>query len=244
MTKYIHRNFFIVLAIDICLLAFSWYFAHLLRFNFDIPPDTEAVMTRVIPIILFVKIITFYLFDLYKGMWRYTSLDDLVKILKAGSVGSLILVSIIAFTHAFAGFSRATFIIDWFLTLFFVAGYRVGIRIFFWIGLKERGSRLVSLALFGSEKRRRHAVKRLLILGAGDCGEKIFREIRDNASLRYRVVGFLDDNEMKVGKQIHGVPVLGTTHDLKKVAERVRAHEALIAIPSGTGRQMRSIVEL
>lgn len=243
MTKYIYRNFLVVLAIDIFLVAFSWYFAHLLRFNFEIPPDTEAVMTRILTMIVLVKIITFYMFDLYKGMWRYTSLDDLINILKAGSVGSLVLVAIIVFTHGFAGFSRATFIIDWLLTLFLIAGYRVGIRLFFWIGLKDRTSRLASLALFGFSKGDKRGTKRLLILGAGDCGEKIFREIRDNASLRYSVVGFLDDNEMKVGKQLHGVPVLGKTHDLERVAESVRADEALIAIPSATGAQMRAIVE-
>jgi FlaA1/EpsC-like NDP-sugar epimerase len=242
MTKYIYRNFLIVLAIDVFLVAFAWYFSNLLRFNFDIPPDTAAVMIRILPIIVLVKIITFYMFDLYKGMWRYTSVDDLINILKAGSVGSMILVSIIVFTHGFAGFSRATFIIDWFLTLFFIAGYRVGIRLFFWIGLKDRTSRLASLTLFGFKKGERLGAKRLLILGAGDCGEKIFREIRDNASLRYSVVGFIDDNEMKVGKQLHGVPVLGTTHDLKKVAGSVSADEALIAIPSATGVQMRAIV--
>jgi FlaA1/EpsC-like NDP-sugar epimerase len=241
MTKYIYRNFLVVLAVDVFLLASSWYFAHLLRFNFQIPPDIEAVMTRILPVMLFAKIITFYLFDLYKGMWRYTSLNDLFNILKAGSIGSLVMVAVIVFTHHFEGISRATFIIDWILTLFFVAGYRVGIRLLFWI-IKDKAGRLAFLPFLGFRKGK-HGAKKLLILGAGDCGEKILREIRDNATLRYRVMGFLDDDEMKVGKRLHGVPVLGTTHDLKKVAEVVRADEALIAISSAAGRQMRALVE-
>jgi FlaA1/EpsC-like NDP-sugar epimerase len=243
MTKYIYRNLVVVLIVDVFLVAFSWYFANLLRFNFEIPYDHSAVMIRILPVILMIKIITFYLFDLYKGMWRYTSIDDLINIVKAGSVGSLIIVAVIVFTHGFEGFSRATFIIDWILTVFFIAGYRAGIRLFFWVGLKDRTSRLASLALFSFRKGERHGAKRLLILGAGDCGEKIFREIRDNASLRYNVVGFLDDDQVKVGKQLHGIPVLGSTYDLKKIAESVGADEALIAIPSANSSQMRELVE-
>jgi FlaA1/EpsC-like NDP-sugar epimerase len=243
MTKYIYRNFLIVLAVDVFFVAFSWYFAHLLRFNFDIPPDTAAVMSHILPVVLLTKIITFYLFDLYKGMWRYTSMDDVTNIFKAGSVGSLMLVALMVFTHRFEGLSRATFIIDWILTLFFVAGYRVGIRVFFWFGGQDRPGRIASLRLFAFRGRKKHGTKRLLVLGAGDCGEKIFREIRDNASLRYGVVGFLDDDRMKVGKQLHGVPVLGTTHDLRRVVESVKADEALIAIPSASAAQMRTLVE-
>jgi FlaA1/EpsC-like NDP-sugar epimerase len=243
MTKYIYRNFLIVLAVDVFFAAFSWYFAHLLRFNFNIPPDTTAVMSHILPVVLLTKIITFYLFDLYKGMWRYTSIDDVINIIKAGSVGSLILVALMVFTHRFEGLSRATFIIDWILTLFFIAGYRAGIRVFFWFGVPDRAGGIASLRLFAFRGGKKHGTKRLLVLGAGDCGEKIFREIRDNASLRYRVVGFLDDDLMKVGKQLHGVPVLGTTHDLGRVVESVKADEALIAVPSASAAQMRTLVE-
>jgi len=243
MTKYIYRNFLIVLAVDVFFAAFSWYFAHLLRFNFDIPPDTAAVMSHILPVVLLTKIITFYLFDLYKGMWRYTSIDDVINIIKAGSVGSLMLVALMVFTHRFEGLSRATFIIDWILTLFFIAGYRVGIRVFFWFGGQDRPGRIASLRLFAFRGGKKHGTKRLLVLGAGDCGEKIFREIRDNASLRYGVVGFLDDDLMKVGKQLHGVPVLGTTHDLGRVVDSVKADEALIAVPSASAAQMRTLVE-
>jgi FlaA1/EpsC-like NDP-sugar epimerase len=243
MTKYIYRNFLIVLAVDVFFAAFSWYFAHLLRFNFNIPPDTTAVMSHILPVVLLTKIITFYLFDLYKGMWRYTSIDDVINIIKAGSVGSLMLVALMVFTHRFEGLSRATFIIDWILTLFFIAGYRAGIRVFFWFGVPDRAGGIASLRLFAFRGGKKHGTKRLLVLGAGDCGEKIFREIRDNASLRYGVVGFLDDDLMKVGRQLHGVPVLGTTHNLRRVVESVKADEALIAIPSASAAQMRTLVE-
>jgi FlaA1/EpsC-like NDP-sugar epimerase len=244
MKHRLYLNFFIVLFVDIILVACAWYFSHLLRFNFNIPPDSAAVMARLIPIVLLIKILTFYMFDLYRGMWRYTSLSDLINMIKAASVASLLIVALVLFTHGFTGFSRATFIIDWILTIFFTAGYRVGIRLFFWIGGKDLSVRTARFGLFKAGGLARRGSKRLLIIGAGDAGEKIFREIQDNASLGYSVVGFVDDDEKKVGKQIHGIPVLGTTGELRTIVERMKAEEALIAIPSASGATMRGMVAL
>jgi len=140
MTRSIYRNFLIVLVIDGFLVAFSWYVANLLRFNFEIPAESFAVMARLVPMMVGVKIITFYMFDLYRGMWRYTSIDDLLNILKAASVGSLIVFSIVGFTHSFTGFARASFVIDWILTIFLIGGYRISIRLLFWLGLKDDSS--------------------------------------------------------------------------------------------------------
>jgi len=242
MTRYIYKNFLIVLAIDVFLVAFAWYFANLLRFNFDIPPDSMAAITRLIPIILGTKMVTFYMFDLYKGMWRYTSISDLLSIIKAAGISSLIIVALVAFTHGFAGFARAAFVIDWVLTIFLIAGYRLAIRLYFWLGPKDRLSSFKALTLFKLKKGGRRGAKKLLILGAGDCGEKIYREIQDNASLRYDVVGFLDDDLAKVGKLLHGVPILGTTAEMKTLAQRIGAEEALIAIPSAPSAQMRELL--
>ena len=93
---------------------------------------------------------------------------------------------------------------------------------------------------FKSEKKTDR--KKLIIIGAGDCGEKIYRELHDNASLRYKVVGFLDDDKKKIGKTIHGVPVLGKVRRINRFANEVSADEGLIAIPSASAEQMRKIV--
>jgi FlaA1/EpsC-like NDP-sugar epimerase len=242
MKKHLYFNLFVVLGIDILLVALSWYSAYELRFNFDVPAEHFSVMVFSLPFILLMKIVVFYLFDLYRGMWRYTSISDLINIIKAASVSSLLVVSLIVFTHGFAGFSRATFVIDWFLTIFFIGGYRLGIRLFFWVGLGYDLSRLARAGIFGFGQKNRKGAKNLLIIGAGDAGEKILREIGDNASLRYQVVGFIDDDEVKVGKQIHGVPVLATSKDLEAMVERAQAKELLIAIPSATAADMRRLL--
>jgi FlaA1/EpsC-like NDP-sugar epimerase len=130
------------------------------------------------------------------------------------------------------------------LTVFLIGGCRAGIRLFFWIGLQDNLARIATERLFDLWKINRTGTRRLLIIGAGDCGEKIFREIQDNARLRYRVAGFIDDDQGKVGKQIHGVTVLGTTKEIQKISQRTKADELLVAIPSATSTQMRTIFSL
>ena len=89
-TRLLYRNFLVILGIDVLLLAVAWYGAHLLRFNFEIPVGHLSVMLKAFPVIIVVKIVTFYFFDLYRGMWRYTSIADLLNIIKASGISSLI----------------------------------------------------------------------------------------------------------------------------------------------------------
>ncbi len=244
MMKYrlFYKNFFIVLWIDLFLLAGSIYAAHLVRFDFDIPTQHWQTFIQMLPIVLISKISIFYFFDLYRGMWRYTSITDLVNIIKASSLSTLIIISFILFSTRFVGFSRSVFIIDWCFTILFISGYRMLIRLYF-EHFGEDKPRLISIRkALNIFNRKRAGDKRLIIIGAGNCGEKIYREIRDNVRLQYNVVGFLDDDSAKVGKKIHGIPVLGHIRELKTVGSKVMADEALIAIPSANSSQMRTIV--
>lgn len=244
MTKFklIHKNFFLILGIDLFLLSGSIYFAHLIRFDFVIPQKFLTLLYRTLPFILIIKIASFYFFDLYRGMWRYTSISDLFNIIKASSLSTLIIVSFILFGTRFQGFSRSVFIIDWCFTILFISAYRLGIRIYFEHLTNERFGLVPAWKTLSVFNRKRPDLKKLLIIGAGNCGEKIYREIHDNARLQYRVVGFLDDDSEKLGKKIHGVPVLGYIRDIKKFIHKTRADEALIAIPSTSSQQMRRIV--
>jgi FlaA1/EpsC-like NDP-sugar epimerase len=193
---------------------------------------------------LVIKLLIFYYFDLYRGMWRYTSISDLFNIIKAASISSFLIVSIIVFWTRFVGYPRSVFIIDWCLTVLLISGFRLGIRLYFELVSEQKPWDIVSRTLFGSLRKERHDRKNLLIIGAGDCGEKIYREIRDNARLRYNVVGFLDDDEDKRGMKIHAIPVVGQIEDIKDITKKLSADEALIAIPSTSSQQMRRIVNL
>ena len=206
LSALLHWNFLLVLIGDVFLVSLSWFGSYFLRFNFQIPVEGAGLMVRLLPLVVIIKVLTLYFFDLYKGMWRYTSIADLFSIIKAAVTSSLILGAIILFIHRFEGFSRSVFIIDAFLTVFLIGGFRLGIRLFFLVSLGDKSTGLTLARLFrlsqkGSE------TKNLLIIGAGDCGEKIYREIRDNAQLRYKVIGFLDDDLTKRDMKIHGTPV-------------------------------------
>jgi FlaA1/EpsC-like NDP-sugar epimerase len=175
-------------------------------------------------------------------MWRYSSIADLLNIIKASTVATLLIVSLILFKSRFIGHSRSVFLIDWCLTILFICGFRLSVRLFFEYFSKEQPAPTDFLSAFKLLAKRKRDGKNLIIIGAGDCGEKIYREIHDNASLQYNVVGFLDDSQNKIGRTIHGIPVLGRIDDIRKFINKTRADEALIAIPSANSQQMRDIV--
>jgi FlaA1/EpsC-like NDP-sugar epimerase len=223
-----------MLAGDTCLSAAAYVLAYLIRFEGNIPMDQTALMMESLPWVVIVKMAAYSWFDLYRGMWRYTGLIDFQNVLKAASSATAIVVLAVLMLRRFEGYSRSVFILDWGLTLFLIGGIRVTIRVLM-TGeprsfLRRAWTRVPSRGL-----------KRLLLVGAGDAGEKFLREIRDNPRVRYLPVGFLDDDSRKQGKTIHGVPVLGPIDEIMHYSHLF--DEILIATPSARGEQMRRIVE-
>lgn len=238
----LYKSFLVILIIDIFLLIGSLYAAYLVRFDFAIDAKTLHAFKKILPFILIAKFVCFYFFDLYRGMWRYTSIADLINIIKASTIASLLIISIILFKTRFEGFARSVFVIDWCFTILFISSFRLSVRLYFEYFGNDKFWNVIKQILSSPFIKKVSSRKRLLIIGAGDCAEKIFRELRDNARLKYNVVGFLDDNPVKIGKRIHGIPVLGCIKDIKAVARQAMVDETLIAISSATSRQMRTIV--
>jgi FlaA1/EpsC-like NDP-sugar epimerase len=229
-------NFWVVAAADVLLLIGAHFFAYLIRFDGVIGPAEWKSINMVLPPLLGFKLLIFYSFGLYRGMWRYTSLADLLKILKACSMAAFMVMSALLLVNRFQGFSRSVYVLDALLTFLFIAGFRVGLRFYY---QKFPGLPFFRDGSFKSPRR-----KRLLIIGAGDAAEMVTREIRDNQVLPYEVMGFLDDHHSKIGQQIHGIPVLGAIGDLQEWLFKTKAREILIAIPSASRDQMGRIIEL
>ena len=240
----IHKNFLLVLLTDAILLAAALYFSFLVRFDFDIPAPFMTLYFQLLLPIIITKVICFYFFDLYRGMWRYTSIADLLNIIKASALSALLIIAFIFLRFRFIGYPRSVFLIDLNLTILLVGAFRLGVRLYYEYVSYGNLNQSLYLSLKGIFKNKNILAKNLLIIGAGDGGEKIYREIRDNARLQYRVVGFLDDDTDKVGRKIHGIPVLGQVNELTLAVANTKAEEALIAIPSANSQQMRRIVEL
>ncbi len=239
----IYKNVVFVILIDLFLMFVSLYMAYLIRFDFEIPKEFWDGFKRVVVITVVIKFFVFKYFDLYRGMWRYTSFSDLFNIIKASVISTVLIVSIVVFSNRFQGYSRSIFIIDLCFTILSISWFRLAVRFYFERKGSEKspGNKMGFLpAIF---KTRKTKFRKLIIIGAGDCGEKIYREIRDNSRIGYKVVGFLDDNPVKHGRKIHGIPVLGSIGEIQLIANSVKADEVLIAIPSATAVQMRKIVD-
>ena len=239
-----YPNLLIIQLLDAALIVLSIYASYQFRFEFDVPAYFQANLQQIIPVVVFTKLAVFHFFDLYRGMWRYTSINDLLNIIKASVSSSLILISGILLLTRFQGFSRSVFLIDIGFTIILIGGLRLFIRFYFerfGNGQTDIGFTDVLRQLF---VRGNTARKHLLIIGAGDCSEKLYREIRDNADLGYRVIGFLDDDPVKWGMKIHGLPVLGAIDRIETVQSEHLVEEAIIAIPSADSQQMRRIIKL
>ena len=109
----INKNFLIIFIADLLLLTAALYTALLIRFEFSIPSFFMTSFLHMLPYVLITKITSFYYFDLYRGMWRYTSILDLLNIIKAATASSLLIVAFIVFKTRFIGYSRSVFLIDW-----------------------------------------------------------------------------------------------------------------------------------
>ncbi len=229
---------YLMLLTDAVLFAAAIVLGYLIRFDFNIPPMYREQILQLTATALPLKLALFFLFGLYRGMWRYTGLSDLWQVIQASLISSLVLVGIMFTWNRLEGFPRTVFVLDALLTMVFSGGLRMVIR----SGYTMQGS--IRNFPWCVPLRRTPKGKRILILGAGDAGEKILREIQENPELDHHVVGFLDDDPGKKGRTLHGVPVLAEIAMLPYVAEKVRPDEILLALPSVSGTRMRSIVEL
>ncbi|NCC71728.1 polysaccharide biosynthesis protein, partial [bacterium] len=191
----LYRNFYLIIFSDLLLFSFSLIGAFRIRYDYGLSENIVHYIYWILPASILIKFIVFYFFDLYKGMWRYTSTKDLVNILKASTASTLFLIVLVLLKTRFTGISRSVFFIDWCLTVIFISGSRLSIR-FLFIFLDEKGP-YNFFSQFFTKKNKKRKLKRTLIIGAGDCGEKIYREIRDNSNLDYKVIGFLDDSPLK-----------------------------------------------
>ena len=123
------RNFWIILGIDFFLLCLAYFLSYLIRFEGKIPPEVILNIKHTIWLIIPFKLLVFFNFKLYKGMWRYTSINDLLNLIKATFVSSTVIILTILYVHRFEYYPRSVFVIDAFLTLFFIGSIRLFIRL-------------------------------------------------------------------------------------------------------------------
>lgn len=227
-------KFYTMILTDVFVFIVALFLSYLIRFEFSFARiDIEQIyglLFWMVPL----KFIIFLSVGLYRGMWRYTSVRDFWLLVRACFLSTVLIMVIILAINRFEGFSRGVFVADGIITFFLAGGVRIFIRSFY-AALVNWGADVYPLV--------NTTLTKVLIIGAGDAGEKILREIRENNALHYDVVGFIDDDMEKQGRTIHGIRVLGTVERLPKILTKENIQQILIAVPSANGDQIRHIVE-
>ena len=199
-------KFLIILAHDAVLSAAAFAAALLLRFSGDIPAFVAPNLMYALPFgVISVGVLA--LFRVYRGIWRYTSTRDLVRLVEAVTVTGLVALTLLALLTRLENFPRIAFIILWFVQLAFLAGPRI-----LWRLIKEK------TLVRGSGT----ATRRVLLIGANDVSDLFLREAERQNPRQYTVVGMLDDDPDKAGRHLHGIPILGPILSLGQVLERLR----------------------
>jgi UDP-GlcNAc:undecaprenyl-phosphate GlcNAc-1-phosphate transferase len=219
------RRIFEVL-LDVVLIILSYWCSYAIRF----PPDSPAwtLFIRSLPVLVFMKMSVFLVTGVYRGLWRYTSMSDLIVFAKAVALSSVASVLVVLFVFRFQGFSRTIFVVDAVLMLLFLAGSRMAFRLF----------RQILPAAVTKDGRR------ILIYGAGDGGELLLRELRNNRDLNLAPIGFIDDDPSKSGKVIHGLRVFSGNGDLSSVCAAHEVDEIVISSLKMSDQRVAEILQL
>ncbi len=213
-----------IVVLHVALIAVSNYLAFWLKFDGRIPVNEITEFLNFLPWLILIRVLVFTPCKLFEGLWRYASIVDLRNIIVAAVVSSLFFY---IFVHGLLHqiqYPRSIFIIDTLILVSLAGGVRLS-------------RRLLSITHHFKGERK------VLIYGAGDAGEMIVRDMKNNGAMyRYDPVGFIDDNPAKVGQRIHGVPVLGSRHAINKIIDAYQPDEVVLAIPSASGAQIRRIL--
>src|SRR2546430_3345230 len=219
-----HRRSLVV-AIHLFLIPLANYLAFWLRFDGIIPDAERQLMIQTMPYLLLVRAFTFLPFRLYAGLWRYTGIWDLRNIILGVLCSTILFYFLVHGPFGLELYPRSVFITDALLLIFLMGGLRMLRRLHQVLpALKPR--------------------TRVLIYGAGDAGEMIVRDMKSNARFyKYNPIGFIDDDPNKIGRRIHGIPVLGNRRQLQQIIAKKQPQEVIFAMPSAEREVLRQLVK-
>ena len=219
--------------------------AFLLRFDGAVPEWARGGQWEMLPLLLAIRGALFIPFGVYQSLWRYAGIWDVRSIIASVGLSSIVFFAVTRYVIGLAAYPRSVFIIDALLLVCLCSGLRLVTRL--WRGRDRLVTRLwrgrdrigLAPAAVGDK---RVLDKRVLIFGAGQAGELIMRDIKSNRSYGYRPVGFVDDDQSKVGQTIHGVRVLGTRNELPRIMAEHMPHEVMVAMPSADSATVRGVL--
>ena len=214
---------------DFLTIPMAWFGAYFLRFNMEIPTDPVLQQALyILPLLIVVQGLVYRWQGLYLGVWRFASIPDFVRIVKAVIIGVSISVALLFVINRMEGMPRTIFPLYGMLLFFLLGGARISYRIF-----KDR--RILD----------KDALP-VLIVGAGRGGEIVARELNQpqDENSAYMPVGFVDDDLGKQGREVQGLQVLGAIRDIPEVVDKHEIKLVIIAMPSVSSVKMREIVSI
>lgn len=220
-----------LLSSDIVLISSAFFISVLFRYEFVFHAEVANIVTPLSFLaFIFTKLFSYKIFGLFRGMWRYTSVWDMINVFKANLFASALIISGVYAFSGFEGISRAIFVLDLFICSMLTGSSRLGIRLFF--------SHFIYFLKLNN-KQKNH--KNVILIGTGDTCQTIIRQTLQMPKRAIRIIGMLDDNEKKVGYRIHDVPLIGTIDSLSTL--NIDFDEIYICLPSADRKQMLRIVE-
>ena len=224
-SAFLRYRTWLIIASQIVLIISCYYCSFGLRLDWPLNHADDLVFWRTLPLILVVKLLIFHRFGLLRGWWRYVGMSDVLNIAEAAGLSAAVIYAVVVLGLGVTGYPRSVVFIDMALSMIFVGGARFVVRAY-------------------TERARRYdGQKNTLIVGAGQAGRTIAQQLRSNAEMPYFTIGFVDDDPSKLGLNIGGLKVLGTTNNLSELITKYQAECVLIAIPSARGPVVQQIID-
>jgi UDP-GlcNAc:undecaprenyl-phosphate/decaprenyl-phosphate GlcNAc-1-phosphate transferase len=230
LTALTYKRRVLEVILDFVVISSAYYLAFALRYEFRTNDYLLWLFLSSLPIVIAATYAALLFFGIYRGLWRYTELEDLVRMAQAVICGTLLSMAALSLIYRFVGYSRMVFIVYGLLLFFGIAGSRLSFRLF-------------DLFLGG----RREEQIPVLIYGAGDGGEIVVRECRNNSSVGYRPIGFMDDDPRKQGRSVLGLRIFGGASELAEIIKREKVEGCIISSPSilanGQAERIRAVCQ-
>ncbi len=220
-----NKKIFFCIFGDVILILLTFGLSFYLRFEGALPQNFKMYTPLILPLV-FLKVGSFILNNLYKKAWRYANVNELITIVQSLTIATVLFMCYIFFFRL--SFPRSIIILDWMASIILISGSR-----FFYRALSE----------FKTPVPNRNA-KKVLIVGAGDAGELVLKEFNKHKELNTRIVGFVDDDSSKHNMEIHGIKVLGNRTSIPALVDKYNISEVIIAIPSASGKEIKEIHQL
>jgi UDP-GlcNAc:undecaprenyl-phosphate GlcNAc-1-phosphate transferase len=220
-----HKRRIFEVILDAILITLSYYSAYALLFGSFESTGNWPLFIETIPLLIVIKLFAFLFAGVYRGIWRYTSIRDFVTFFKGVAIGSILSLVAVLLFYRFQNFSRAVFILDGLILFSAIAASRMAFRLF---------RHLLPMPNTGDGRN-------VLIYGAGDGGEMVLRELKNNPEWEYKPIGFVDDDPLKKDKVIHGLKVYGGNGSLESICRQNDVQEILLSFRNISPERLKEV---